>query len=216
MSSKSDQRESDQSPIDRHLVIDDSGIRFYDGTGENHGAPSGEGVTVEIGPNGKAFFSGSVEGKPAPVSPWQKLWRGTRVGLIGALGVFAGAALILILIGSPLSIPANLPSLSGQSAALYVTGPKAFPSPSTNEARPVVEPSTPSPSEASPTAASNQAPPPVVAGSRQPPPTSTPPMPTPKPTLPPTPTSTPIPTLIPTPTPISISAATPTPWYRHI
>lgn len=43
------------------VVVDSSGIRLYDGSATNYGAPSGAGVTVELRPaTGSGFFSGQL------------------------------------------------------------------------------------------------------------------------------------------------------------
>src|SRR5258707_1335230 len=66
-------------------ILDDSGIKFHDGSQNNYGAPSGGGITVEIAPDGRAFFSGQVKGRPP-----RRLTRVGQVALLGLLGALIG------------------------------------------------------------------------------------------------------------------------------
>jgi hypothetical protein len=195
-------------------VMDDTGIRFYDGSKTNYGAPSGEGVTVEIAPDGRAFFSGKVKGRlPGRTT------RAMRVIVAGLAGALLGAGVVgwvfqdslrQLVAGQVVFVPPDRGDGSGSSLLNLLNGP---PAPQTRSLGVPADPPPPRDDgtphgPATPQAVAPATEQPVTAGPRQP--VSTP-VPTPPPTPTPAPTPRPTPTPVPTPTPTPTPKPSPSP-----
>jgi hypothetical protein len=106
-------------------VLDDNGIKFNDGSRNHYGAPSGEGVTVEIGRDGRAFFSGPITGRT--LAPYKGPVRPLLVGLIGlflaALAMTWTVAVLAPRFAPQSPVVVYVPSPSATHTAIPANGP---------------------------------------------------------------------------------------------
>jgi hypothetical protein len=122
-----------------HWIMDEAGIRLCDGSANNYGAPSGKGVTVEIGPDGRAFFCGDLRGNLPG-----RMAGAIRIACVWLVGAVIGA----VAIGWALETHLHPGSRAASPIVFYVQG-------------------TPAPAVATrPSSTSSEAPQPPVARAR--------------------------------------------------
>lgn len=213
-------------------VMDDTGIRFYDGSKNDYGAPSGKGVTVEIKPDGGAFFARRIRERVDGQAKRVAGHIGLAVAGVGLGAAVAGWALVTYVhptvpVSSPLAIAPWTPSASNANGGAGSSGGQAGTgTTSTPRANSLGPTSTAGKSSSGSGSSDPVQTTPIYAtgrsgggssgsghsgGSTTPTPAPPTPTPTARPTPTPTPTATPTPTPRPTPTPTPTPTSTPTP-----
>ncbi|MGH7756369.1 MAG: hypothetical protein ACREM8_08820, partial [Vulcanimicrobiaceae bacterium] len=103
------------------IVLDGTSLRVYDSTATNYGAPSGAGVTAELGHDGSAFFQGTVSAS--------KVYASTIATSAGIAGGITGSGA-----GYRLGAPGAIPYLDFFTVGSIVGGERYYYAPDNNTA----------------------------------------------------------------------------------